>query len=379
MKLRIYKNAIIFFILLFFGCASGLKFPHMDFKEKDSDWKSLRDDQHNLGARDADIALPLKLLWRKKIGPSYSTPLILDQMVIIGSLDRKMMFLELGTGDKLGSYSLSSPISVTPCADEGVLYFSQGAKSSHLSALNLKDGTLIWEKSFSGSNPSPAILENMLFIGTDNALFCLSKVNGEKIWRYESGEFVNSTPAFSGNALYFGSGDKKIYSLDMNSGKLNWSYETLGAIYASPCIEEARSLFIGSTDEYFYALELARGRLLWKYKTGGSIRSSPTLKEDMVYFGSNDGLLYALSTEDGRLVWNFETDGPIHSSPIIVGDKLFFGSLDGVFYGLNSSNGEMLFKYRTGSMIYASPSFSQGRILIASTDGYLYCFGKGGE
>jgi outer membrane protein assembly factor BamB len=379
LNFKIYKIVIIFFILLFLGCASSLKFPRMDFKEKDSDWRSFRDDQRNLGARGIDIIPPLKLLWRKKIGPSYSTPLILDQMVIIGTLDRKIIFLKLGSGDKLGSYSLSSPISVTPCADESVLYFAQGVKSSNLSALDLKNGTLVWEKRFEGSNPSPAILKNMLFIGTDNALFCLSKVNGEKIWKYETGEFVNSTPAFSDNALYFGSGDKKIYSLDINSGKLNWSYETLGAIYASPCIEESRSLLVGSTDGYFYALELTQGKPLWKYKTGGSIYSSPTLKEDMVYFGSNDGLLYALSTEDGRLVWNFETDGPIQSSPIIVGDKLFFGSLDGNFYGLNSSNGERVFKYKTDGMIYASPSFSQGKILIASTDGYLYCFGKGGK
>jgi outer membrane protein assembly factor BamB len=350
----------------------------MDFKKQDTDWRSFRDGQHNPGARDTDITAPLKLLWKKKIGPGYSTSLILDQMVITGSVERKIAFLKLGSGDKIDSYSLSFPISVTPCADESILYFSEGKASSALSALNLKSGNLIWEKKFRGTGSSPVISGNMLFIGTDSSLFCLDKMKGEIIWKFETGGNVYSTPAFSDDALYFGSTDRKIYCLEKSSGKPDWCYETQGAVYASPCIGD-ESLFWGSTDGYFYALGLVQGEFLWKYKSGGSIYSSAARDKGKVFFGSNDGCLYALFTEDGSLAWKFETDGPIRSSPIIAGEMLFFGSLDGNFYGLNSSNGEMVFKYESGGMLYASPSFSQGKVLISSTDGYLYCFGKGGK
>lgn len=374
--LKIFKRAIIFFILLVLSCASSLKFPQIDFEEKDSDWRSFRDDQSNLDGRDFDITLPLKLLWRKKVGPSYSTPLILDEMVVIGSLDQKIVFLGLNSGDKLGSYPLSFPLSITPCADESVLYFTEGKGNSNLFALSLKSGALVWNKRLRGLSSSPITIKVALFIGTEKGeLLCLNKINGELLWKHKAGDFIYSTAVFSEEALYFGSGDRKIYSLDLSSGKLIWSYETEGAIYASACMDE-KTLFLGSADGYFYALESSSGELLWKFKTEGSIHSSATRGKGMVFFGSNDGHLYALSSKDGELVWSFKTDGPIHSSPIMVGDKLFFGSLDRSFYGLNSLNGELVFQYETGGMIYASPSFSGGRILFASMDGYLYCLGE---
>lgn len=350
----------------------------MDFEKQDTDWRSFRDSRNNTGAGDADIRAPLKLLWREKIGPSYSTPLVVGQMVISGSVDRKINFLKLGSGDKIDSYSLSFPISVTPCVDESILYFSQGKAGSALSALNLKSGNIVWEKKFRGTGSSPVVSGDMLFLGTDNSLFCLGKMNGEIIWKFDTGGNVYSTPAFSGDALCFGSTDRKIYCLEKNSGKPNWSYKTQGAVYASACMGD-EALFLGSTDGYFYALGLARGELLWKYKTGGGIYSSAARDKEKVFFGSNDGCLYALSIEDGSLAWKFETDGPIRSSPVIAGEIVFFGSLNGSFYGLNSSNGEMVFQYESGDMFYASPSFSRGRVLVASTGGHLYCFGRGGK
>lgn len=376
MRSKIHKYSSVLLVLLLLGCASSLKFPRMDFKKQDTDWRSFRDGQNNPGARDAYTNTPLKLLWREKIGPGYSTPLIVGQMVITGSVERKINFLKLGSGDKIDSYSLSFPISVTPCMDESILYFSEGKASSALSALNLKSGNTIWQKKFKGIGSPPIVSADMLFIGTDNSIFCLDKMKGEIIWKYETGGNVYSMPAFSDDALYFGSTEGGIYCLEKNSGKLNWSYETQGAIYASPCIGD-EALFLGSTDGYFYALGLARGESLWKYRSGGSIYSSAVRNKGKVFFGSNDGCLYALSTEDGSLAWKFETDGPIRSSPVIAGEILFFGSLNGNFYGLNSSSGEMVFKYESGGMFYASPSVSRGRVLISSTDGYLYCFGKG--
>ncbi len=372
--MKIIKRAFVIFIFLFWGCASSLKFPRVDFKEKDSDWRSFRYDQINQTIRDFDISLPLKLLWKKKVGPSYSTPLILGGMIIIGTLEQKLVFLDFNTGEKLGSYSLDFPLTITPCADESILYFNGGKENSNLFALNLKSGALVWKKRLKDISSSPIMIKGGLFVATERGEFlALNKINGEEFWKHTAGDFIYSAAAFSGEALYFGAGDGKIYSLDINSGKQIWSYETEGAIYTSPGIEE-KTLYLGSADGYFYALDLSTGELLWKFKTRGSVHSSAVPVKGRVYFGSNDGHLYALSSKSGELVWSFETDGPIHSLPLLIGDKIFFGSLDGNFYGVNSLKGEMVFKYKTGGMIYASPSFSEGKILIPSMNGYLYCF-----
>ena len=372
--MKVIKRVFVIFIFLFWGCASSLKFPRVDFKEKDSDWRSFRYDRINQAIQNSNINLPLKLLWKKKVGPSYSTPLILEEMIIIGTLEQKIVFLDFNTGEKSGSYSLDFPLSITPCADESILYFNGGKENSNLFALSLKSGALVWKKRLRDISSSPMIIKGGLFVATEGGEFLsLNKINGEEFWKYGVGDFIHSAATFSGEALYFGSGDGKVYSLEIDSGKKIWSYETEGAIFASPSIE-GKALYLGSADGYFYALDRSSGELLWKFKTGGSIYSSASTDKEKIYFGSNDGHLYALSLKSGELVWSFETDGPIHSSPLIIGDKIFFGSLDGNFYGVNSSTGEMVFKYKSGGMIYASPSFSKGKILIPSMDGYLYCF-----
>jgi len=369
----IIRRAIVAVTLLTLSCASTLKFPHTDFEEKDSDWRSFNDLRHTRNVSSLNLNSPVKLLWKKKVGPSYSTPLILQKMIVLGTLDEKIIFLELDSGKKLGSLGISAPLSLTSTIKDSILY-SPGGKDDNFFALNLKNGKSIWKKKLRDVSSSPITAEGVLFVGTRRGLlFGLKNLNGDELWQFKTGDFIYSTPSFSGETLYFGSGDGKICSLDMKTGKLFWSYKTEGSIYSSPCITD-KALLVGSSDSYFYALDRFSEKLLWKYKTGGRIHSSVALSQGSVLFGSNDGYLYALSLEKGELLWKFKTDGPVQSSPLVIGDKVFFGSLDGYFYELNSSNGELVFKYKTGGMIFASPSFSEGKILIPSTNGYLYCF-----
>jgi outer membrane protein assembly factor BamB len=369
----IIRKAILAVTLLALSCASTAKFPHSSFEERDSDWRSFNDLRHIQYASNFNLNSPVKLLWKRKAGPSCSTPLILQKMIVLVTLDERITYLDLDSGRKLGSLGLSSSLSLTPAIKDSILY-SPGGKDDNLIALNLKNGKSIWKKKLRDASTSPITAERALFVGTRRGLLLgLNSQNGTELWQFKAGDFIYSTPAVSGETLYFGSGDDKIYSLDMKTGKPFWNYKTAGSIYSSPCITD-KALLAGSFDGCFYAVDRFSGELLWKYKTDGSIHSSAVTNRGSVFFGSNDGYLYALSLEKGELLWRFKTDGPIHSSPLIIGDKIFFGSLDGYFYELNSSSGELVFKYKTGGMIYASPSFSEGKILIPSTNGYLYCF-----
>jgi len=369
----IFKSLTVALFFLTLGCASTVKFPHTNFEEQNSDWRSLNGLKPARDINDFNLNSPVKLLWKKKVGPSYSTPLIVQKMVALGTLDEKIIFLELDTGKKLGLVKLSNSLSLTPAIKDSILY-SPGGKDDNLFALNLKNGKSVWKKKLRDLSSSPITAEEALFAGTRRGILLgLDCLSGAELWQFRTGDFIYSTPAFSGETLYFGSGDGKIYSLDMKTGKAYWNYKTAGSIYSTPCITD-KALFLGSADGYFYALDRFSGELLWKHKTEGAIHSTAARSRESIFFGSNDGYLYALSSDKGELLWKFETDGPIHSSPLVIGDKIFFGSLDGYFYELNSNSGELVFKYKTGGMIFASASFYEGKILIPSTNGYLYCF-----
>jgi outer membrane protein assembly factor BamB len=62
---------------------------------------------------------------------------------------------------------------------------------------------------------------------------------------------------------------------------------------SSPAVTD-EAVYIGSTDGNLYSLDARTGELRWKFYTGASIVGSPTIYEDKVYIGSRNSKLYAL-------------------------------------------------------------------------------------
>ena len=65
-------------------------------------------------------------------------------------------------------------------------------------------------------------------------------------------------------------------------GSLNWKFETKGAVYSTPLLDE-NYLYIGSADHNFYALDKETGEKLWEFQTKGEIHSSACLKGDLIF------------------------------------------------------------------------------------------------
>ena len=77
--------------------------------------------------------------------------------------------------------------------------------------------------------------------------------SGREAWRFETGDQVNTSPAVYENAVYFGSVDGCVYSLEAASGRLRWKFRSGGPITSSPVVANG-IVYIGSTDHHLYAL-----------------------------------------------------------------------------------------------------------------------------
>ncbi len=86
--------------------------------------------------------------------------------------------------------------------------------------------------------------------------------------------------------------------------KLKWKFKSGGYVFSSPAVS-GDLVYFGSNDSSFYALDKPTGKMAWKYKTGGVISSSPAVADGVVYFVSFDGYLYALDASDGKEIWKF--------------------------------------------------------------------------
>ena len=70
------------------------------------------------------------------------------------------------------------------------------------------------------------------------------------------------------------------------------------------CASEASSpslvegvVYFGSNDKHLYAVDIETGEEKWKFETGAAVSSSPSLVDGVVYFGSADGHIYAVDIE----------------------------------------------------------------------------------
>ncbi len=204
-----------------------------------------------------------------------------------------------------------------------------------------------------------------------------SNNNGTLKWRYQTGEFVMSSPAIaSDGTIYVGSYDNYLYAINPD-GTLKWRYQT-GYSRSSPAISSDETIYVGSYDGYLYAIN-PDGTLKWRYKTGLQVFASPAIGSDgTIYVGSCDYYLYAINP-DGTLKWRYQTGYRIYSCPAIASDgTVYVGSEDGYLYAINP-DGTLKWSYKAGSDIDSSPAIaSDGTIYIGSLDSYLYAINPDG-
>lgn len=348
-------------------------------------WRNFRGDPQNTAFVPSPVAPQLELLWKydaKK--PLKSSPIIVGELVVIGSLDKRLHFLDAFSGKERGVYKVSSSVSTSALSQGDRVYFGLDEGKGTFFALDIRNRDVLWKKNLGGACSSPVSCEERILAGTsDGTLWALDRMSGEDVWTFKTSSSGISTPAgetFASSGsdekiVCFGSADGHLYALNAKSGELKWKFEAGGGIYSAPAIKNGM-VFFGSFDGSLYALNMQDGLLLWKFQTGADVFSSAAVADSLVYIGSNDYFVYAINQKTGELVWRYETGGLVRSSPIAVGDKLFIGSYDGHLYALNRFTGQLIWRYQTEGMISSSPAYFDGKIYIGSEDGFLYCFGS---
>ena len=73
-------------------------------------------------------------------------------------------------------------------------------------------------------------------------------------WKFDTGDWISSSPAIASGVIYVGSEDGKFYALDINTGKELWAYDTEAMITSSPAVDNG-VVFVGSHNGTLYAFE----------------------------------------------------------------------------------------------------------------------------
>jgi outer membrane protein assembly factor BamB len=236
-----------------------------------------------------------QIRWQRTIGPSESSPLLVDARIYVGDWN----------GD--------------------------------VWAFNANHGQVVWHKHLGGAiKGAIAYAGGRLYVGSyDGHVYCLSPA-GRVIWRAHAqprllgASRFYSTPAVAYGRVYIGSTDGRMYSFGAATGKLRWSHATGGYVYASPAVSH-QLVFAGSYSGSFYAFDAATGDVRWKFKANGKISGSPTVIGHVVYFATLKKRTYALNARTGKLLWSFP-DGKYTPAVAVPGHLFLIGY--GIVYGM---------------------------------------------
>jgi outer membrane protein assembly factor BamB len=338
----------------------------------------LNSNSHSSNYRSISIKKSPKAIWKFKTeGQVISSPVIVGDVVYIGSNDSKLYALHKKTGKLIWEFKTDEKINSTPLVSQGKVmflsfdgYFYAVDKDTGKLAWNFKTGgesTFKVKDYYNGSfKPdfwdfylSSAIEKNgIVFFGSSDAnVYALDIETGKKKWNYKTGGSIHSSPAISGNSLVVGSWDSKVYSLDVLTGKELWSYQTekdlkqyiwLG-IQASPSIRN-NTVYVGSRDARMYAFNLISGEIIWtKNEFDKSWMPSSTAVDSVnIYTGSSDSFsFFSMNQKTGSINYATKTNAYTFSTPAIDNEMGYIGVTNGRLMGINLKTGIIKWEYKT--------------------------------
>ena len=308
------------------------------------------------------------------------------------------------TGTLFWTFQTGAPIFATPAVDgDGTIYVT--SLDGYLYGIN-PDGTLAmrYHAGAGIEEAGPGIAPNgtIVFGADDHKIYDIDR-SGRLRWTFQTSGISFSSPAFEADGTvvigsYFqnpgvattGPFDGKVYAIDLNTGKMKWSFQTNDAVGSSAAIGPDGTVYIGSNDGYMYSLNGATGKLRWKFNTHGIIESSPCLgRNGILYFGSKSNSVYAVNAASGALVWTYRTGDKVVSSPAITADEstVYVGSWDFNLYAFDANTGAVKWSFPTGQLGDPSPVIgSDGTIYYSSntdqvtgkTPGHVYAINPNG-
>jgi outer membrane protein assembly factor BamB len=215
-----------------------------------------------------------------------------------------------------------------------------------------------------------------------NGLYAIDAETGQQEWRVPAESEILSAPAYADGVVYYGTTDKKVYAVDVESRgiKPGWPFEADSAIWASPLVADGQ-VYVASMDHHLYCLDAQTGEKIWDTEVGGAMAKQPLLVDGILYVGAFDGKVHAIKADSGELVEGFDflANNWIWSTPLIGEGQLFVTSLDGFLYALDPATGNVMapYPYNSGEIdggkdvIRANPVEAGGFIVIGTEKGRL--------
>ena len=182
-------------------------------------------------------------------------------------------------------------------------------------SMNIDTGLLNWKKKHTSPfNSEIKAYKNRIYIvDSNNTLHSYLAENGTKVWSHITEKsFINSLKRLSivikDNTVIFNNSLGDITAVNARNGKLLWQtvtfnsriYEDLMSLKTSDLIIDEQSIYFSNNKYEFYSLDIQTGLINWKQEISSNIK--PTVIENLVFTVSNNGFQNIIEKKTGNII-----------------------------------------------------------------------------
>lgn len=227
---------------------------------------------------------------------------------------------------------------------------------------------------------SPLIFEDNVFVGTSlGTLDAYSLKNGRLLWQEKIIQGMNSAPIVYENTLIYGDISGRVYAKDLGSLEFKYQFDLGSSVDSMLAVSKGR-LFVQTRNHKVFSIDILTGKILWSYKRSVPYFSTlqrtgtPLIVENRVYTGFADGHLLAFSLEDGQVLWEkrMTTNDKfvdVDMTPIYYRGKIIVSSISGLAEVLDPQSGN-LYK-RLNFTLNRDALYFDDKLLLGTIDGRI--------
>ena len=230
--------------------------------------------------------------------------------------------------------------------------------------------------------------DEIIFFNGKGTIFKLNQ-NLKEIWKINN---YNKKEKKLNPILYFAQIDNKlivndslskIYSVDLNTGKILWSRYSNSSFNSNIKVFKDKFYTI-DFDNVIRAISSKNGNELWNFQTENSFiksekKLSIVIKDEIIFFVNNLGDVTALDVNNGSLVWQTPTQTNTiyqnafsleNSDLVFENNTIYFSNNKNEFFSIDARTGAVKWAQSINSNL--RPTIIENLIFTVSNEGYLF-------
>lgn len=251
-----------------------------------------------------------KLLWEHRVsGEVLAPPALFNQKLVAKTIDGKVYTLDAVTGKLLWTADHGAPSLVLKASSSPIIVDDMvliGFSDGKLDAYELQTGRLVWQRSIAYSSGAsdverlvdidadPIIKDKVAYLASyQGYIGALSLTDGQFIWRKPGSVYKNMI--LHEGALYLTDSNDVLWSIDSGTGSVNWKQTALKARGLTEPAVVGNQLVVGDKTGYLHFVGTQTGEILARSQVSGKISLSPNVSGRNLYVLTDNGVLNQLS------------------------------------------------------------------------------------